>query len=160
MNNASAVCKGEGRTDVGEDAVGFADREAVVRDCVFQCSTTKPTHRQIGAVRISPVVVERNDVGVFEARNELRFDLEETDESQVVRVLRSDDLDRDFATDGRLIGTVDNTKRTRADLLAQFITRETPRLHRERKGRQLRTQRWEVALETIDDELVHRTSLP
>ena len=66
---------------------------------VLDAAASKEPHDEIGGVRLSPVVVERNDVRVFELGDDLRLALEATDEVRMVRELGRDRLDRDLASD-------------------------------------------------------------
>ncbi len=59
---------------------------------------------------------------VFEPGDQLRFGLESTNEVGVVGQLRSNHLDRRLTTDSGLIGAVDGSRATFADLAAQLVS--------------------------------------
>ena len=69
---------------------------------VLDAAASEEPHDEIGGIRLSPVVVERNDVRVLELGDDLRLALEAADEVRMVRELGRDRLDRDLAADLRL----------------------------------------------------------
>ena len=60
---------------------------------------------------------------MLEPRNELCLDLESAEKLGMVRPERLDDLDRDLATYGRLVGAMYNTEWSRTHLRSQLIAR-------------------------------------
>ena len=88
---------------------------------VLDAAASEEPHDEIGGIRLSPVVVERNDVRVLELGDDLRLALEATDEVRMVRELGRDRLDRDLASDLRLGGAIDHAERALADLLQEPI---------------------------------------
>jgi len=60
-------------------------------------------------------------VEVFEPRHQLGFRLKPADEFGLIGVLREDDFDGDFASDDRLMRSIDRAKAACAEQLTQFI---------------------------------------
>ena len=73
------------------------------------------------AVGLSPVVAQRNDVGVLEPRRLPRLHLEAPDESGVVGELLTDHRDGHLSTHRGLVGAVGHPQRAGADLLPQLV---------------------------------------
>jgi hypothetical protein len=71
---------------------------------------------EVGPARFAPVVVERDDVGVFEPGDEAGLGLEAPDELRRVGQVRSHDLDRHAPAGAGLGGGVDTAGRTLAGL--------------------------------------------
>ncbi len=78
-------------------------------------------HHEVGGAGLAPVVVERDDVRVFEPGDELGLGLEPADERRVVGELGRDHLDRHLAPDDRLVGAIDGAERAATELLAQLV---------------------------------------
>ncbi len=95
---------------------------AILLDRLPQAAAAKEPHDEIRAVRVAPVVVERNHVGVLEPSDELRFALEPADEPRVVREVQMDRLDRDLPTDLWLEGSMDDPERALADAFQQPVS--------------------------------------
>ncbi len=87
-------------------------------DPIEQCAAAEPSHHEIRGVGFPPVVIQRHDVWMLEAGDELGLDLETANEVGLVRPLGPDDLDGNLTSDRWLIPTVHDTEGTRADLLA------------------------------------------
>ena len=95
--------------------------ESRVVDDIPQTPATHQLHCQIRRIRLPPVVVERNDVGVLESGDQLGFGLKPADEGRIIGKLGSDDLDRHLAAHHRLIGPIDDAEAALAELLAQLV---------------------------------------
>jgi hypothetical protein len=95
--------------------------ERAVLEHVLEAAAPQVPHDQVRGVRLAPVVVQRHDVRVFEARHELRLALEAADEVGLVRELRVDRLDRHLALDLWLDRSVHGAEGTLADLVEQPV---------------------------------------
>ncbi len=86
-----------------------------------EVAAAQVAHDQVGTARLAPVVVEGDDLRVFQPGNGLGFGLEAADEGDVVGVAGGDDLDRHVAADGRLRGAEDNAVAAPAQLLVNVV---------------------------------------
>src|SRR3954451_16255510 len=94
MNDSRAVRRYESRADLLDDATDQGDVErSGAHQFGLRCSTRQQPEDQIRAARLTPVVVERNDVRMFQPGHELRLRFEPLDERRVVGEIRTDDLD-------------------------------------------------------------------
>ena len=82
---------------------------------LVQVSASQPAHDQVGATVPLPVVVERHDVGMFQAGHQTGFGLKALHKLGVLCMLGHDDLDGHVAADGGLVGAVNLAKGARAD---------------------------------------------
>jgi hypothetical protein len=128
VDDTFAVCFLEGAADVAEQVDGGSSGErATGSDGVFDASSPQQSHHQVRRPRLSPVVVERNHMRVFDGGHRLGFHLEAADELRSVRQLRSDDLDRHLAADTRLNSAVDNGVSALSDPLPELVATQLPR---------------------------------
>ncbi len=109
----------------GDEPIGGKGATA---ERVGEAAAAQPAHHEVGAVRLPPVVVEGDDVGVLEAGDQLRLGLEAADEVGIVGELGPDDLDGHLAADLRLGRPVDDSEAPPADLLQQSVAAQTPPL--------------------------------
>ena len=87
-------------------------------------------HHEVCGTRLTPVVVQRDDVWVLEPGDELGFGLETADERRVIGELGPNHLDRHLTPDHRLVGAEHRPESAAPHLLAQFVTPyRQPRLH-------------------------------
>ena len=107
--------------DFIDQASGASGIPCPMFQCLPQAAAGNPTHDQVRAIRLAPVVVERDDVRVFEAGDQFGFDLEAADKVGLVGVFGEDDFDGDGALEQRLIGAVDHAKAAPPYLLVEFI---------------------------------------
>ena len=96
-------------------------RQRPAGERVGEAAGADQPHHEVGGAGLAPVVVERDDVRVFEPGDELGLGLEPADERRVVGELRPDHLDRDFASDDRLVGAIDGAEGAPAELVAQLV---------------------------------------
>ncbi|MFN8504759.1 MAG: hypothetical protein U0177_22860 [Kouleothrix sp.] len=87
----------------------------------MEAAAAEEAHHQEGAGGVAPVVVERDDVGMFEAGDELGLALEAADELGAVGVLGENDLDGDVAADLGLPGAEDEAVAAFAERRAQLV---------------------------------------
>ncbi len=99
----------------------FYVQRALPLQPLAQAAAAQIAHHQIGPLRIAPVIVERHNMRMFQARRQLRFHLETADKSRLAGKLRQDDLDRRLTLNRRLVSAIHRPKPTLSDLLAQFI---------------------------------------
>ncbi len=88
---------------------------------VAEVATRQVAHDDEGATWLAPVVVDRHDVWVLQARDALGLALEPSDEVRVVGQLRVDHLDRDVASDLRLVRPVRHAQRPGPQPLEQPV---------------------------------------
>jgi hypothetical protein len=98
-------------------------RQVVQRPVAFfqrcpQAATAQPAHDEKCTAGITPVIVQGNNVDMFEVGDKLGFSLKTSDELRLVGKFRQDGLDRHFTANGRLKGTIDRAKTAFAD---QFL---------------------------------------
>src|SRR5262249_3664803 len=87
----------------------------------LQATTADIAHHQVGALMVTPVVIERDDVGMLQPRDKLGLCLKAADEVGVIGKLRQNDLDGDLTPYPDLLGTVYRPKTTHSDRLKQLI---------------------------------------
>ena len=119
--DAGAVRGLEGVAELIDHRHGLGGGERAVFEDGGQVPAAHQTHDQIGRVRLTPVVVQRDDVRMLERRDDLCFGLETADEGRIVGEVGTDDLDRHLATDSGLVGAVGRPRRTGTDLLPQLV---------------------------------------
>ena len=124
VHDALSMRGGERGRHLVQDRGGSRRLERTVVEQVLEASTSQVPHHQVGGVGLAPVVVERHDVRVLQARDDLRLALEPPDEVRVVRELRVDRLDRHLPPDLRLDRPVDDAERALADLVEQPVAAE------------------------------------
>ena len=89
-------------------------------------AAAQQAHDQVGHAGFAPVVVERDDVGMFQPGDELGFGFEAADEVGLVGVLGADDLERHLTLDQRLGGAIHNPHAALTDAFAQGIAANGP----------------------------------
>jgi hypothetical protein len=118
MDDTMAMGRPERVGDLGEGRRGAIGRQSSEGESVGEGAGLDQAHHQVGGSGLAPVVVERDDVRVFERGDELGFGLEPADERGVIGELGLDHLDRHFASDGWLVGAEDRAERASPELLA------------------------------------------
>ena len=114
----------QGRGDLVGDGEGFVQTERAGLQHLGEVPAAHKPHDQIGAGAVAPVVVQRHDVWMLQARNDLRLLLEPSDERGVVREPGVDLLDGDLATDSGVERPPHHPEGTFSDLLDQPVAPE------------------------------------
>src|SRR6266568_1508766 len=123
MDDALAVGEGKRRADLFDNANRLGGIERPFRfEILLKAAAWQITHRQVSAVRFAPVVVERNDVWMLEARDDLRFLFEPADEFRLVGESPVNDFDGHLALQRRLYRVVDRGVRTLTDPLVDIVS--------------------------------------
>ncbi len=99
MHRVAAVGRRQGRRQLVDDPDGVIRFERAARERLLEVPAAHPSHHEIGAAPVAPVVVERDDVGMLESCDRLRFLLEATNEARVVGESRMDLLDAHLAAE-------------------------------------------------------------
>ena len=95
------MCREQCGADLFDKAAHACDVECAAADeRGLSRTASQQAEDEIGAAGLAPVVVERHDVGMLEARDELRLGLEAADEFGVVGQRGTHDLDRDHPAGG------------------------------------------------------------
>ena len=103
VHDAFAVGVGEGVGDLARDARRVAHRQApVLFQHLAQRRPVDAAHHDVENVRAPTDLVDRDDAGVLELRDELRFEHEPLGERGVRRAIEVQDFDRHVAAQGRL----------------------------------------------------------
>ena len=102
VHDARMMSGAQCAADLIHDPHRFVEGERALDETIFERSSPQPAHHEVRAARFPPEVVERHDVRMLEAGDELRLVLEPADEQGVVGEIRVNDLDRDVTTDTRL----------------------------------------------------------
>jgi len=84
-------------------------------------AAAQQAHHQIGHAGITPVVVERHNMRMFQPRHQLRLGLKAANEVGVIGILRQNDLDGDFTLDQRLRGAIHCAESSCADFIVQQV---------------------------------------
>ncbi len=122
MDHTSGVRNRQRTTDLLDDRDDTRQCQwPLGNQLVLGGTSSEQPHHQVGTTGFAPVVVQRNDVRMLEAGDQLCLGLEAADEVGVVGELGTDHLDRHFASNGRLGGAMDRAEGAFADLLAQLI---------------------------------------
>ena len=124
VHDALAVRRRKRRGDLIQDRRRSRRLERPRLEQGLDAAAAEEPHDEVGGIRLSPVVVERDDVRVLEPGDDLRLALEPAHEVRVVRELGWHRLDRDLASDLRLGRAVDDAERALADLLEQPVAAE------------------------------------
>src|SRR5439155_20557993 len=123
MDDALAVGEGKRRADLFDNANRLGGIERPFRfEILLKAAAWQITHRQVSAVRFAPVVVERNDVWMLEAGDDLRFLFEPADEFRLVGKSAVNDFDGHLALQRRLYRVVHGCVRTLTYLLVDFVS--------------------------------------
>jgi hypothetical protein len=129
VHHPLTVGRRERRGDLIQDRRDPIDSEGFLRDQVLNAATAEEPHHQVRAVGLSPIVVQRHDVGMLEASDDLRLALEPPNKVRMVGQLRVNRLDGDLSADQRLGRSVDRPERSLSHLLEQSVAAQ--RLARE-----------------------------
>ena len=121
VDDAVAMGRPQGAGDLREHRRGAFGRQRPVGERVGEGAGLDQAHHEVGGTRLTPVVVQRDDVRVLEPGDELGLGLEPADERRVVGELGPDHLDRHLAPDDRLVGAVDRPEGAAPELLAQLV---------------------------------------
>ncbi len=122
VHDAASMGDGQGGRDLVEQLGSRFERPGLALEGVVQAAAAQEAHHQVRAAWLTPVVVQRHDMGVLEPGDQLGLGFEATDEVRVVGVLGQDDLDGHLAPHRWLIGAVDHAVATDANLLAQVVS--------------------------------------
>jgi hypothetical protein len=122
VNDAATVRHCQRARRLLHEGCGRIEVERPPLQAVAQAAAAQPTHNQIGAVWLAPVVVQGNDVQVFQPRHKLRFHLKAADKIRLIGELRQNDLDRDIALDQRLVGTINRAETAYTEEFVQLVT--------------------------------------
>ena len=114
------VGRGERRSDLVDQSEPAIERPRPQLQRIRQRAAPEEAHRHIGAIRIPPVVENRDDVWMLELRDQLGLALETAQELRVMCIVGADHLDGDVAGNGRLAGAIDNTESSLPDALAKL----------------------------------------
>ena len=86
VHDASMVSHAQRAADLIHDAHRLVEVERAVDEAILDRSSAQPSHHEVpGQARLAPEVVQRHDVGMLEAGDELRLVLEPANEHGVVR---------------------------------------------------------------------------
>ena len=107
MDDASRMRVVQGRRNLSQNAERARRGEWLPSHRIRQCAAPHVAHHQIGVAIVLAVVVDRQDVGVLQVRDQLGFLLEAADEGRVRGVVAGQDLQGDIPVDARLIGLID-----------------------------------------------------
>ena len=121
VHDARMMSRAQCATDLIHDPHGLVEIERAVDETILDGPAAQPAHHEVRAARLSPEVVQRHDVGMLEAGDELRLALEPADERGVVGEIRVDDLHRDIAAHTGLGRAVHDPEATLTELLAQLV---------------------------------------
>ena len=131
MDDAAAVSLGERLQDLARDGdYPIVGDGAFALEQVGQILTAEQLHHDVERVAMSPVVMDRDRVGVVEPRGELRLTLEPLHDVRDRHELRREHLDRDLAIHVELVRTEDDPEPATADRLDQLVApgQDVPRL--------------------------------
>jgi len=91
VHDAPTVCGGQCLADLLEHRREHVRRDhAISIQALAQAPAAQVPHHEVRAVRLAPVVVQRHDVRVLQARDQLRLGLEPPYEGGVVRQFGGD----------------------------------------------------------------------
>ncbi len=121
MDDSPAVGDGERPGDLVQQGSGLGQRPGTILQRLAQAAAAQPAHYQIGAVWLAPIVVEWDDVQMFQLGNQSGFALKAADEVGLVGELGQDHFDGHVAVEGGLVGAVHHAETTGSNLLAQLI---------------------------------------
>ena len=122
MHDALLVGEVQCGGDLVDELDGAGQLQGSIQQYFSQVAAPHETHDQVSALRVAPVVVEGDDMGVFELGDQLGFGLEAADELGLVGVLGQDDLEGYFPVDERLPGAVDDAVGTLTDGFLDLVS--------------------------------------
>ena len=130
VHHAGGVRCRERPADLSRERHRLVDRESTVVESAFERPARQPTHHEIRRVGVAPVVDQRDDVGVFDAGDQMRLGLEAPDELRPRGEFGADLLDRHLAFHRRLHPSPHDRERPASRLFQQPIAaeRDTDRL--------------------------------
>ena len=155
VDDTLAVGIGECARDLRHHASGRLEVPWASVERLPQRPSSQPAHHEIRTIRVSPVVVEGNEVRMLELRDLLRLRLEPADERWLVDELRTDGLDCHLTPNRGLVGAVDDAEVAPADLLTELVPahRATGRTGQDGRRQAVDSQRRIVGREAVDEEL-------
>ena len=122
VDEASGVCGGEGPGDAGPDPRDLARRQrAAPAQDRGEVLPVDQLHDDVRAAGVLAEVVDRDDVGVAERGGRLGLLPEARREVGVAQVLRTEQLERDVATELGIGGAVDGRHPAAAQQLDQAV---------------------------------------
>ena len=133
MDHSCPVGGAQRRADLVDQSSKRSVTETALEHFRFQCSPGDVAHHEIRTVGLTPVVVERHDVRVFQCRHRLGLGLESAHELRLIRQLRSDLLDRHLAAQRRLRPAPHQREGALADHLVELIAAQHVLLMRARQ---------------------------
>ncbi len=104
----------------------LAQRQPAGGDPIAQRSALNIAHDQEGRAILLADIVDRQDCGVLQPSDRVRFALEARVQLRIAREIGTDNLDRHKAVGARLIGLVDGRHATAADHFEQIIGAKIP----------------------------------
>ena len=148
-----------GRSDPGGDHLEQVDRcrriEPAGRDALTEVAAAQQAADHHGSVRFPPCVHGRGDVRVLDPADALHRRLEATDEQRVADHARTEDPQRDLASDRRLVGDVHVPELASTDDRPQLVAGHRPLRAARHQGRQpIGPQRREPLRQPVADQLV------
>ena len=108
MNHTGTMGGMQRHADLPHDLHHKLDRQWPLLQQTEQAAAAQQAHHQESHTGLAPVIVERDDVGVLEPGNQLRFSAEAADEIRVIGIFRPDDLDRHISLEDGLGGAIDD----------------------------------------------------
>ena len=127
VDRVGAVRRGERAGELIHDPRRVLRVRLPAYEDVLEAAAAHPSHHEVRATAVAPVVVERNDVRVLQPGNGLRLLLESPDEDRVVGQLRVDLLDPDLASELGVERPPHDTERALADAFQQSVaSQRTP----------------------------------
>ena len=121
MDHAAPMRQVEGGSDMFDHRQDFLVRKALLVHALPQVAGAQITHDQVCFARFSPVVEKRNNVRMFQARDQLGFPLKTPNKLAAVSVNRQDRLDGHFAAYGQLSCAINDAGPAFAEPLVQLI---------------------------------------
>ncbi len=91
-------------------------------DQSLQISTLHQAHNQVSPLWVPPIVVEGDDVQVFQLGDQLGFGFETADEIRLVGEFGQDHLDRHLAVDNWLVSAINSAIGSFTDGLQEIIS--------------------------------------
>src|SRR5687767_1157637 len=105
MNNAITVGNIQGVSDLIEQTSSIRKGPRSSLDSLSQIPI-QPAHHQISTFGVTPIIIERDNMGMFEAGNQLRFNFKTANKIRFVGILGQNDFNRNLAPDNFLISTI------------------------------------------------------
>ena len=115
MGDLLVVRGGETARDVSGDIHRFADGQGSIGDPLAQGLALEQLHHRVGMAVALPDVEDRQDVGVRQRRNRVRFALEARQRLRISGDGRRNNLDRDVAIQPPVARAIDLAHAARAE---------------------------------------------